>query len=354
MELTPQPQPDLHRLELTLDLLTNGRQLPEMYLQGLLDKEVADKDAIPHTTDAVLKANFSELGNNLVGMGIGPKNSEGNSIDELSIKFYVKEKLPRKSIGEKAVPSLLELPGIGEFLTDVEEIGPVWLEALNTRLRPAQAGYSIGHTNTKGGSIGCLVHERNDPSRVFVLSNSHVIANSGIAKHGDSIIQPCAVDGGTASDEVAKLADWVKFDFSPRFSNGIDAAIAGPVTNAEFESTIALLNIVPRGVNQNLRVGMKVKKVGRTSDLTTGVIRDVHFRTEFSYPNPSGGRGVVRFLNQVLCTNFTSYGDSGALVLDEDNYGLGLHFAGSPRASIFSPISYALDGLNIELVTYQF
>src|ERR1051326_4409762 len=252
--LAPLPLMSPHKT--ALELLTNGRQMDQGRLMEILVSQDVEEDAIPHLIKALSHYNFAETGKNLIGIGIGVKNEVGNPDDETCIKFYVKEKLSVRN-SDFVVPERLELPGLGVFLTDVEEIGKLVLEPLNTRLRPALGGYSIGHSGVKGGSAGCLVSNRNESDQVFVLSNSHVLAKSGIAKLGDIVIQPSTKDGGTAKDTIANLAKWVPFDFSGMFVNKVDAAIAGPVTNAEFLSEIALLNLIPTGVGSNIQIGTK-------------------------------------------------------------------------------------------------
>jgi hypothetical protein len=291
-----------------LDLITNGRQVPQSQLEVQLLFDGLEKEALPHLLKTISQAHFSEPGDNLIGLGIGVKNLSGDPNDEPCIKFYVREKLPALRNTESQVPPWLELPGLGVFLTDVEEVGAIELENLVTRLRPALGGYSIGHSGVSGGTIGCLVRDRIQPDQVFALSNSHILANSGIGQHGDSVWQPSSGDGGTAGDEIAKLAAWIPFDFSPAFSNKADAAIAGPITNKEFASEIAVLNSIPGGVQPNIAIGMKVQKVGRTTGHTTGTVKDVHFRPQIPYPMQGGARGQARFIDQVLCTRYSDKG----------------------------------------------
>lgn len=345
---------------MALELLTNGRQMDKAQLMETLASECVEEDAIPHLIKLLSQSHYAEFGENLIGMGIGVKNEVGNPDDETCIKFYVREKRPVTEI-DSAVPEHLELPGLGVFLTDVEEIGKLVLDTLNGRVRPALGGYSIGHSAVKGGSVGCLVSDRNEPDQVFVLSNSHVLAKSGTAKLGDSVLQPSSRDGGTAKDMIANLAKWVPFDFSAMFVNKVDAAIAGPVTNAEFLSEIALLNLRPAGLRSSVQIGTRIQKVGRTTRHTFGTVKDIDFRTEIAYPKPGGGIGRARFTDQVLCTRYSASGDSGALVLDEEGLAVGLHVGGTRRrlmpwrsTSFFSPISFVLDELDVDLVTTPF
>lgn len=95
---------------------------------------------------------------------------------------------------------------------------------------------------------------------------------------------------------------------------------------------------------------MHVHKVGRTSDLTTAIIQDVHFRLQFRLRKTARRRERVGFRRQVMCTRFTAPGDSGSLVLSSTGRAVGLHFAGSMTASIFNRIDDVLDALDVDLV----
>jgi hypothetical protein len=96
---------------------------------------------------------------------------------------------------------------------------------------------------------------------------------------------------------------------------------------------------------------MRVHKVGRTTDYTCGVVLDIHhkMRLPYRYGN-KGGTRLAGFRDQVLCSRFTSAGDSGSLVLNPQHRVVGLHFAGSESASIFNRIQHVLKILQIEIV----
>lgn len=343
---------DLQLLELALDLLTDGQQMPDHLLGNLLSSLGVGPLALPSTISTLRNAQHWELlTENVVGWGIGPKSTAGRLSDELSLKIYVREKRPlRDLVAEQIVPKLFDLAGIGQIPTDLEAIGQVELEALSARLRPVPCGYSIGHRTAEAGSIGCLVHRRGDPGKAFILSCSHILAASGTGQQGDAVLQPGPADGGTAGDTIARLAAWVPFDFAGQYVNRVDAAIAGPISGAECQPDIALIGLFPRGV-KTAHEGMKVQKVGRSTHHTWGAIKDTRFRTMLKYPRPGGGTDRARFRDLCLCTRFTAKGDSGSLVLDENGYAVGLHFAGTALTSIFCPIQSVLDVLNVDLVT---
>jgi hypothetical protein len=57
----------------------------------------------------------------------------------------------------------------------------------------AVPGSGLGHPDVTVGTFGCLVRKAGDEG-LFILSNSHVLANEGLARIGDPIVQPGAHD----------------------------------------------------------------------------------------------------------------------------------------------------------------
>ena len=286
------------------------------------------------------------------GYGIGRRVTEGKRLDRLALKVYVDRKKPKEALGGKMVPPKIEMAGLGgDIETDVEEIGVISLEAYTRRIRPAMPGSGLGHVAISAGTFGCLVRKEGDSKTLYILSNSHVLANSGQGQAGDVILQPGTADGGHAPDDViAELSEFIPFDFTSRYNNLVDAAIAKVLRKKDVEAKFRILGIVPSGVGVP-RIGTRVKKVGRTSDYTLGEVLDTDFRTAIKYRVQGEGR-VAGFSEQVLCTRYTEPGDSGSAILHEkSNKLLGLHFAGSEGVSIFNKIHNVTSALAIEIVT---
>lgn len=297
------------------------------------------------------------LGNdpNIVGMGISKKIRGTRPSEDAAIVIYVREKKPLSQLRpEQRVPPTVASPNLPDAVTDVQEIGDVALEVamgLTELVRPVKCGYSVG-VQPLGctGTIACLVRSKDSPTERYMLSNSHVLANSGTGKVGEAIYQPGLDDDPHPSAAVGSLHAWAPFDFGTKFKPQVDAAIGLLGDRVDFSPAIEHIGI-PRGVREASR-GLKVQKTGRTSGHTTGEVRDVHFHTILSYPRP--GRddyGDVRFSDLCLCEDFTKPGDSGSLVLDDEGFAVGLHFCGTPTTSIFIPIQRVLDALGVELVT---
>jgi len=289
---------------------------------------------------------------NIQGFGIAERITQGQKLKDVALKVYVERKLPAGKLDSPPVPKQVMLAGMSTPVdTDVQEIGKVVLEANTSRHRPAMPGCGLGHFEVTAGTFGCLVRKKGKPE-LYILSNSHVLANSGTGKAGDVILQSAVFDGGVQpADVLCKLTEWVPFKFGDAFDNLVDAAIA-QVKPTDVTSKVNLIGVAPKGVGTVVRRGMKVKKVGRTTDLTSGEITDVDFRTSLPYPKPDGsGDGNVGMRDQVLCTRYTAGGDSGAAVFNTKNQIVGLHFAGTPSTSIFNRITNVLDALGLEIVT---
>ena len=298
------------------------------------------------------KAKPWAMGKGIQGIGIAEKITDGQKLGVLAIKVYVEKKLPKSKL-EDVVPKNLTVPGVEEKIeTDIQEIGIVTKEPNTIRVRPAIPGFGVGHVNITVGTFGCLVRKKDDDETLYILSNSHVLADEGTGTVGDRVIQPGKYDGGAApGDVIAELSQWIPFQFtSTGYPNTVDAAIAKVKNKASVTSAIRLIG-VPTGASNRVRRGMRVQKTGRTTDYTQGIIQDINYRMALNYKKPGGGSGRVGLQDLVLCTRFTDGGDSGSAVLDMNKRIVGLHFAGSPSSSIFNKINNVLTQLDIDVVT---
>lgn len=297
--------------------------------------------------------------NNVVAMGISEKITQGKPTGALALTFYVNRKKPLNKLGAHvAVPPTVPeaISGPEAIPTDVVALGRARLDVddlpnpLATR-GPIQPGYSIGHVDVTAGTLGAMVTR---DGKILILSNSHVLANSGLGKKGDGILYPGSLDDGKApKDLVAKLYDFVEFKVGDDFLNHVDCAVALPLAKrmGDLQSDIKDL-FIPRGTIKPAR-DMEIVKVGRTTGETVGTIKDIHFRFVTEYE----GVGKVGFLDQVFCTRYSNGGDSGSLVLDrKTKKAVGLHFASFPdkkgvMGSIFNPIDQVLEALGVTLIT---
>lgn len=211
------------------------------------------------------------------------------------------------------------------------------------KLRPASPGMSVGNYRITAGTFGAVVYDREN-GQAYILSNNHVLANSsngrdGRARIGDLILQPGPADGGdTSNSGIAKLAKYVTLSSN---LNVVDCALAKPLNDELIVPDIIGIGKI-NGITSPV-LGMRVKKSGRTTGVTTGTVRAVDVTLNVNYGN---GR-TLRFENQIFTTKMSEPGDSGSLVVDYNNKAVGLLFAGSDKGTLLNPIQEVLDKLKV-------
>ena len=287
----------------------------------------------------------------ITGLGMAERICEGKILAELALKVYVEKKL-RHSQCRFPIPAQMQIEGLPPIPVDVVQTGRIVPHSNTAKVRPAPPGYSVSLLGNvpATATFGLVVRKTGQQTPLYLLSNSHAIANSGLATQGDAITQPGAADSGTAADGIAALAQWVPFIFSLQgYPNLVDAAIAG------LDPGIATSDIpeigIPTGINTTVTRGMQVQKQGRTTTYSIAFIRDVNMRLAAAYPKAGGGVGRVGFSDQVMTSYYSSPGDSGSGVLDMQGQVVGLHFAGSETVGVFNKISNVLEALDLEVVT---
>jgi hypothetical protein len=307
---------------------------------------------------------------NVVGIGVGVKWKKGQPTGEPALIVLVSQKLEKDQVTRaNMVPAKL-----AEMQTDVLAVGypfagagepqDIGIQTLAKRVRPAKGGYSVGHINITAGTIATCVYDIlpggtvsppvqgvGIPSKYYILSNNHVLANVNAGSPGDPILQPGPFDGGTnPADRIASLSRFVPITLQPPVpvalhNNLVDCAIAeGQFHDLDRE---IYWNAAVRGWRRkaNVTVGTVVKKTGRTTNFTTGRITVINATVDINY----GGGRVARFKDQIVTTNMSAGGDSGSLVLTLDNVAVGLLFAGSPIAMIANQIENVRSLLRVEV-----
>lgn len=128
-------------------------------------------------------------------------------------------------------------------------------------------------------------------------------------------------------------------------NNLVDAALARPNDPAMFDDEILQIGRITGSTAPT--VGMNVRKFGRTTNYTEGMITLLNATVSVNYVTSAGAR-TARFTGQVISEPISQGGDSGSLVVDANSQNaVGLLFAGSPLATIFTPIDVVLSTLNI-------
>ena len=278
---------------------------------------------------------------NIVGAGVAEKWSDGAPSGVLSLCFYVKKKIPKERVkAANMLPPVMAAPNGAAIFTDVVEIGKVvpQLTLPLVRRKPIQSGYSVGHFAITAGTLGAIVTRG---GKKYLLSNSHVLADSGQGKPGDAIYYPGKFDGGGKPDTIAKLAFFEPFTVSTSFVNEIDAALAEVLVDRLQQVNYAIYGAKTPIKTLDPQRDMKIVVMGRTSGKKKSIVRDVDFRILTDYDV-----GTVGFKGQVLADVYSAGGDSGSIIIDDASGAIvGLHFAGSPKGSIFTPIRKVMAAL---------
>jgi hypothetical protein len=286
----------------------------------------------------------------LVALGIAAGDNPGD--------VTLAVRIQRHSL-ERSKPLLNSIQKRSRGEVDIRFVGRIAKSALpwyQQRLRPLQPGSSIGHFKITAGTIGAIARH-GASGRFVILSNNHVLANENDATAGDAIIQPGSHDDGKrAKDVIAKLTKWI--NLVPNKTNLLDAAIATVTKSIDVDP----LNYRGLGKLAGVRTepllpGMPVAKVGRTTGLRRGRIS----ATEIDKVVVEYDLGALSFDDQIEIEStdhrtFSAGGDSGSLILDGDNRGCALLFAGSETGghngrglTYATPIAIVLKRLAIEL-----
>ena len=219
--------------------------------------------------------------------------------------------------------------------------------------RPVPIGVSTGQVDVTAGTIAARVVSGDD---VFALSNNHVYANRNAAKLGDHILQPGTVDGGVNPDDaIGTLHDFEPIRFCTPFptcpENRIDAAIAATTTENLGNGTPSNGYGTPRSETAAARLGMQVRKYGRTTGHTTGRISGINATMNVGFRD-----GTARFTGQILISGdgFSAPGDSGSLIVSGGSgtnarRPVALLFAGSQTSTLANPIDLVLDRFGITI-----
>ncbi|MCD3350270.1 trypsin-like peptidase domain-containing protein [Clostridium botulinum D/C] len=284
---------------------------------------------------------------NVQAVGLGFNVINGVCTFQKCIKVFLSKKIPENSLPQSAlVPPIYK--GI---ITDTTESGIFSSSQLTSRIRPVLEGYSIGPAaQNTAGTFGCLVKDLNDHS-INLLSCNHVLARLGLVPIGAPILQPGLLDGGNIhTDVVATLSRFIPIKFKGLISsptNLADAAIAKVSNPSLVSNKLAILKTPLRGVAEP-SLGEHVFKIGRTTGSTEGFIVATDVSQLETYP-----KGKALFKHQIITSNPSDPGDSGAILFDEHFNALGLLFMTTDKKNFtsFNLISDVLKLLNVSLIT---
>ena len=113
----------------------------------------------------------------------------------------------------------------------------------------------------------------------------------------------------------------------------------------------SILGIGPPTGGASPALGLLVRKAGRTTGLTEGIVRVVNFDVF----NVQYTQGMVRVDDVVVIEgtagSFSKQGDSGSAIVDPQGRVVALLFAGSPQVTYAIPIPRVLRRLGVRIAT---
>lgn len=356
------PESQASGLGIDENLLQIKREIEGQLLQG-----VSQQHAATHAEDAY------QGSGNIVGVGIGTSMlpsvgtsgeviSSGVEPGKTALNVYVVERTSVDEVKSVIVDSMgVSAASSDDVPVNVIVTGLIDARPHRFRIRPAPGGVSVGHFRITAGTIGCLCVGRTAPrnSRLMILSNNHVLANSNSAAYGDCVTQPGPYDGGKCpADQVAILERFVPINFAGGV-NYVDCATAWCWPDRVRRELLYMVN----GQPQFFRIGnvpaapvlnSPVGKTGRTTQLTRGTITDLSATIRVNY----GGGRVALFADQIAVrgaggTDFSAGGDSGSSIWtwDANRRPVGLLFAGGGGITFGNKMSRVVAALDINLYT---
>jgi hypothetical protein len=259
------------------------------------------------------------------GLGISP--------DKQKIIIYTqsdKNGCPFINIPNRMAGFPIQIVCLNPLLPNFSEPLPESNTQSKLRYRPICGGISAAHRDVSAGTLGAIVEDAKT-GEPLLLSNNHVFANCSTedrpnAQVGDPIYQPGRADGAVEEkDVVATLARWIPYSVTS--DNLVDAAVATPKPGVITSDLVLGQDgeFITPGEMAPIKTKTHVKKYGRTSGMTNGDIIDWDFATTMTYP----GGAKVRYVDQLLAKLDTYSGDSGSILLDDNDNVVGMVFGGT-------------------------
>ncbi|MFM2269094.1 MAG: hypothetical protein RL757_2535 [Bacteroidota bacterium] len=298
---------------------------------------------------------------NVRGVDIGFKYKGGERTEEICLRVHVARKKKRIKKTD-IIPS--EVNGIatdvleGRFDNQLSAFVPRRYEVVtqeDTIVNPddqiypvLQGGICISVDVDGGaetGTLGAIVKD-NVTGRPAILTNGHVVKNT-VGREVYHTYSWKTSSGGRLLGKVTRS----------RMTNGIDAAIIPLDGTPTYSFDIAELGGI-QGVNTTPMLGTKVRKRGRTSRLTYGIIDGLH--GTFADPtNISLNYNDIMTIAPTRTSEFSTFGDSGSTVLDLNNRIVGLLYSGFPPTgagdlsgkTLVIPIQNVMRAMNVTVIS---
>lgn len=345
-------------------------------------------------------AAVASAGRNIHAIGVGSKMVAGKPTGDLCIRIYVIQKLPKSLIAPHFhLPEMLD-----GLTTDIVESSPTVLLAarrgsaitsngpadegespfsssahrmgeeageqrtdstndcspdnLTSVQRPLFGGISAANADVLAGTLGCFcrsTRQTDHPEAQYILSNRHILGKIDGEPDDNVILQPSMGDGGTSDKWVARYTRGAELDLSPGAGNKVDAAIAEIRSNIGVK--LEVCGIGSLGNPVTVAAGDVVRKCGKFTGLTKGVVRDISFNTHVPLEFDPQGRSLYLVeqirIEPVDHHAFVGPGDSGSMIVAGASNGvIGLLCGGDPDAgwAVANRIQTVMETLQIAML----
>lgn len=290
----------------------------------------------------------------VVGVDVGYKYVGGQRTEEMAIRVHVAEK--REVEGDERIPEM-----IGGFKTDVLENRFVLYGYCTPGMEkviagdmtvsdPVMGGRSIGPCRRVNGclfagTLGAVVFDV--ASGVpMLLSNFHIMCVDQSWQVGDVLAQPGLPDSGDCATHTIGAVQ------RAALGGQVDCAVSTLAGRAYSGEIVDVGAIAGMG---EAAPGMPVRKRGRSTALTYGIVESVGMTLTIDY---GGEIGPLTFTDQIGIQVDTQHGirlgeagDSGSLFINESQQAIGLFFAGNTDGTFgaANPIAAVMEAMKISL-----
>ncbi len=276
---------------------------------------------------------------NVLAVGIGLKETDGEFTDEIAYRVFVTEKKPKSKLKKhELIPE--EIDGHKtDVLTPYKIKERTFVERRNTKdFRPIQGGIAMGNDKfpTFYGTLGWFA--RLADNSLVILTNKHVLYDTSFKTDTSTnkaaqafYSKSCCCDCGVIGHTIIGIKN-ATVDCGIATIDG-DISSLLRITN---DSTDQILHVT--GTAQAV-IG-NVRKIGARSIFTKGKI--VHIGDTAAAPtDPAGGAITIQpdqliiipatdetYENENGKKAFSNAGDSGSAIIDDDNKMVGLLWGG--------------------------
>ena len=299
----------------------------------------------------------------VIGVDVGYKYKAGKRTRQIVIRVYVSEKQVNISKKDR-IPKLIR--GIK---TDVIEANPSF-HVDDNPYTPITGGISFGQSEkfrfvesdgtvamlSEQGTLGAIVRDNLTEKPMF-LTNHHVTKvmisqnEDRSGKVGDIFDQPNLLGEDGKPFPNAPIGKLARFAINPL----VDGAVIEYASNRPFTEEIKDIGKIAGVAKATL--GMKVRKRGRTTELTYGIVDGLDATTAVQGSTMIFQHQMVIVPDTTKNALFSNAGDSGSVVVNEQNKVVGLLFAGvpavgnNPQMTWANHIDNVLTQLNIHFKT---